>query len=275
MCTCKQKSKKPAGSPGNFNYVFTCTKDDGTKTEIKVTSGNDNEAKQLAELECQEKSIREFYNKELKRIPEQHKEVTIVAYVEKDEDYYFIYPEPCLQIFYKISKNDVTMFAKHSAINCDDGSLKPLFLICFKPSNVIEKTEIGSSFLVEDFLSENTFSKRTLNVKIDFKENGEGMLRFNGKSFPCLGNNTIKYPKDLTITIMDKYRRKYSNEYKVWMEYAILIWGQRGIYIHLGPDTIASNGGVSAGCIHVEDPQIVEFYNWITETTRIQISYPW
>lgn len=54
MCICKQKSKKPAGTPGNFNYVFTCTKDDGTKTEIKVTSGNDNEAKQLAELECDE-----------------------------------------------------------------------------------------------------------------------------------------------------------------------------------------------------------------------------
>ncbi|MCE7070884.1 hypothetical protein LZG74_11255 [Dyadobacter sp. CY327] len=54
MCTCKQKSKKPAGTPGNFNYVFSCTNDDGTKTEIKVTAGNDNEAKQLAELECDE-----------------------------------------------------------------------------------------------------------------------------------------------------------------------------------------------------------------------------
>lgn len=57
MCICKQKSKKPAGTPGNFNYVFTCTKDDGTKTEIKVTSGNDNEAKQLAELECDESKV--------------------------------------------------------------------------------------------------------------------------------------------------------------------------------------------------------------------------
>lgn len=54
MCICKQKSKKPAGTPGNFNYVFTCTKDDGTTKEIKVTAGNDNEAKQLAELECDE-----------------------------------------------------------------------------------------------------------------------------------------------------------------------------------------------------------------------------
>ena len=57
MCTCKQKSKKPAGSPGNFNYVFTCTTDDGTTKEVKITSGNDNEAKQLAELECDDVKI--------------------------------------------------------------------------------------------------------------------------------------------------------------------------------------------------------------------------
>ncbi len=56
MCTCKQKSKKPAGSPGNFNYIFLCVKNDGTKKEIKVTAGNDNEAKQLAELECEDSS---------------------------------------------------------------------------------------------------------------------------------------------------------------------------------------------------------------------------
>ncbi len=57
MCTCKQKSKKPAGSPGNFNYVFTCTKENGIKVEIKVTAGNDNEAKALAELECQDTEV--------------------------------------------------------------------------------------------------------------------------------------------------------------------------------------------------------------------------
>lgn len=63
MCTSKQKSKKPAGTPGNFNYVFTYTKDDGTKTEIKVTSGNDNEAKQLAELECEDLKIKSAIQK--------------------------------------------------------------------------------------------------------------------------------------------------------------------------------------------------------------------
>jgi hypothetical protein len=52
MCTCIQKDKKHLGS-GNFEYTFECTKTDGTKKTIKVTSGNDNQAKQLAELECE------------------------------------------------------------------------------------------------------------------------------------------------------------------------------------------------------------------------------
>ncbi|MEO6550844.1 MAG: hypothetical protein ABIN94_22770 [Ferruginibacter sp.] len=56
----KQKSKRPAGAPGNFNYVFTCTKNDGTKTEFKLTAGNDNEAKHLAKVECQESKAGQF-----------------------------------------------------------------------------------------------------------------------------------------------------------------------------------------------------------------------
>ena len=57
MCTCIQKDKKHLGS-GNFEYTFECTKTDGTKKTIKVTSGNDNQAKQLAELECESKQGR-------------------------------------------------------------------------------------------------------------------------------------------------------------------------------------------------------------------------
>lgn len=53
MCNCIQKSKKHLGS-GNFEYTFECTKSNGEKKPIKVTAGNDNEAKQLAELECNE-----------------------------------------------------------------------------------------------------------------------------------------------------------------------------------------------------------------------------
>ncbi len=57
MCTCKQKSKKPAGSPGNFNYVFSCITSDGKKKEIKLNAGNDLDAKSLAELECEESEV--------------------------------------------------------------------------------------------------------------------------------------------------------------------------------------------------------------------------
>ena len=54
MATVKQKSKKHVGS-GNFEYVFSCKCDDGKdKSDVTVTSGNDNQAKSLAELECAE-----------------------------------------------------------------------------------------------------------------------------------------------------------------------------------------------------------------------------
>lgn len=57
MCKCKIKSKTPAGSLGNFNYVFECKNSTGEIKEISVTSGNDNTALLLAELECSEGSI--------------------------------------------------------------------------------------------------------------------------------------------------------------------------------------------------------------------------
>jgi hypothetical protein len=53
MCTCIQKSRVPAGALGNFNYIFTCTQDDGTTKDFKVTEANDNAAKLQAEIECE------------------------------------------------------------------------------------------------------------------------------------------------------------------------------------------------------------------------------
>jgi len=57
MCECKIKSKTPAGTLGNFNYVFECKSSTGVIKEISVTSGNDNTAMLLAELECSEDKI--------------------------------------------------------------------------------------------------------------------------------------------------------------------------------------------------------------------------
>ena len=45
--------KTPAGGAGNFIYEYKCTCSSGTaKPNVTVTCANDNEARQLAELEC-------------------------------------------------------------------------------------------------------------------------------------------------------------------------------------------------------------------------------
>lgn len=113
-------------------------------------------------------------------------------------------------------------------------------------------------------------------IKITFKENGEGVIEFDGKKYDCLGQKGRIYPEDLTVYPKDKKLKHWSKEFKVWLHYAILIWGQKGIYIHQGPDNIADNGNLdSAGCIHVAEPQVIELYNWLDERTRVLISYPW
>lgn len=49
------------------------------------------------------------------------------------------------------------------------------------------------------------------------------------------------------------------------MNYSILIWGQRGIYIHEWPGraTYAGNGGPTAGCIQVEIGDAKKIYEWV------------
>jgi hypothetical protein len=55
MSTVTFVSKKPAGPLGNFNYEYTCTCAGGTKKpNVKVTSANDNQAKMLAQMQCDE-----------------------------------------------------------------------------------------------------------------------------------------------------------------------------------------------------------------------------
>ena len=47
--------KTPAGSPGNFNYEYRCTCRDNKTHTITVTTANDNQARHLAQQECDEK----------------------------------------------------------------------------------------------------------------------------------------------------------------------------------------------------------------------------
>jgi hypothetical protein len=113
---------------------------------------------------------------------------------------------------------------------------------------------------------------------VAFTSSGEGHLTFGTVTTPCLGNPTVAYTRDLTVQGqigVDKFLRKFSNEFQVWMDFAILIMGQRGIYIHEGPATIEENGGPSAGCIHVAPGRAKEFYDFVAGPTRILITYPW
>ena len=89
------------------------------------------------------------------------------------------------------------------------------------------------------------------------------------------------------MTPRDKYRIKYSQEYSIETEsgvyepapmpYAILIWGQRGIYIHSWPNppTYEGNGGPTSGCIHLSSMDAPKVFNFVNDRTRITISYPW
>lgn len=55
MSTIKFIRKTAAGGAGNFNYEYTCNcAGGGQKPNITVTSANDNQARALAQLECDE-----------------------------------------------------------------------------------------------------------------------------------------------------------------------------------------------------------------------------
>jgi L,D-transpeptidase catalytic domain/NlpC/P60 family len=116
----------------------------------------------------------------------------------------------------------------------------------------------------------------TKSISVAFTANGEGKMACAGLgTFACLGRPGRQYPTDLTVTPADKSAEHWSTEFHVLMKFCILIWGQKGIYIHAGPDNLKDNGGPSAGCIHVGLENARRVYEWLDEQTRITISYPW
>lgn len=130
------------------------------------------------------------------------------------------------------------------------------------------------TFTGDSTLAEAHRAPATQRIDIQFQANGNGTLTCSAGTFPCLGRPGLRYPTDITITTSDKQGTHYSNEFHVWMPYSILIWGQRGIYIHEWPFCQAS-GGASAGCVHLCPRHAATVYNWIVGRTRITISYPW
>lgn len=113
-------------------------------------------------------------------------------------------------------------------------------------------------------------------IEITFGANGEGTMNCHGLgNFRCLGQPGRGYPRDLMVQATDKHGTHHSAEFGVDMPFSILIWGQRGIYIHEFPCTLATNGGPSAGCIHLCPGDAAKVYNWVAGPTRITIQYSW
>ncbi|NZD53599.1 L,D-transpeptidase [Rhizobium leguminosarum] len=128
--------------------------------------------------------------------------------------------------------------------------------------------------VVDDFVPQDSeVDVAVKRAKIRLEATGKGTLSYAGKSVPCLGKANFPYAKDLTVQgsiDVDKFKEKYSNEWSAWMYWAVLIMGDRGVYIHEG-----AVEGTSAGCIHLAAPTAKEFYDWVDGPTRIEISYAW
>ncbi len=113
-------------------------------------------------------------------------------------------------------------------------------------------------------------------ITITFKESGEGELRASGLgTFPCLGKPGFPYKPEVMIGPNDKFRNKWSSQYEVNMPWAILVHWERGAFIHEMPATLASNGGPTAGCIHLDKGNAEKVWHWATGRVRVQIQTPW
>jgi len=113
-------------------------------------------------------------------------------------------------------------------------------------------------------------------IEIEFGENGEGRLTAPGLGvFDCLGRPGFPYKSEVTVRKSDKFVSKFSGEYQVHMPWAILIHWQRGAYIHEMPARLASNGGPTAGCIHLDRGPAERVWRYVNGTTRILVRKPW
>jgi lipoprotein-anchoring transpeptidase ErfK/SrfK len=134
-------------------------------------------------------------------------------------------------------------------------------------------------------------SSHTKQVQLRFNDLGEGVLDCKGfKRFRCLGKKGLRYPTDITINPRKpgtKSAPYYSRTYscvpydnaagQCTMNYAVLIWGQQGVFIHEWPTpaTYAGNNGPTHGCIHLDRGNARLFYDWVDGPTRLRIEYRW
>lgn len=213
----------------------------------------------------------------------------LIVYIEEHGDLVYLSTEDKSTV-YQVPRDSIRILSEAYQTILDNGKRRRYYRIEVDRSAPCLEMHCGSAGQLLENLDKTSakYLARTLQVKIEFSANGEGLLSYGNKKIACLGKPNLSYPPDLAVQNIEgvQYQGDYKNAYKfqMWissefnnaeMPWAVKIWGQKGIFIHEGPDTLADNGGPSQGCIHLRSPNAKDFYDWITGQTRIQISYPW
>lgn len=122
-------------------------------------------------------------------------------------------------------------------------------------------------------------------MTIDFSgatpTNCRGTLAFGALTVACLGMWGFPYPADFTIRPSDRGtagngRSAWSSEFSCWLPDAVLLVGQRGVYLHA--DITSARGDLSHGnthgCINLRKGDAVRVYDAITGPVRVLVKTP-
>lgn len=215
-------------------------------------------------------SLDEFLDFEMKRKSTRE----LLAAVYEEDDHLLIIPSPCTSgTALRVRKSFVEV-GEVLDFTCPDGKQKEVYRIrirCDAPCLFIEAGTAEQ--LLDRLVPFGEIETRVKSAKINLKPDGTGTLSYANKTVPCLGKAGYSYKLDITnqgTEGSEKFKEKFSNEFQVTMYWAVLIDGERGVYIHEGATT-----GTSAGCIHLAVPEAKKFYDWVDQPTRITISVPW
>ncbi|MGJ4911283.1 L,D-transpeptidase [Bradyrhizobium sp. HKCCYLS2033] len=205
------------------------------------------------------------------------KHFEMIAEVLEDGDHYVLNPDPCRGVrMYRIKKTEVEILSGAFPIYCDVGGERPVRrLRILSNANCFGFEHGPAALLLLPNASSEALELTTATLRADvvLGPEGPGTLTYGAKSVQCRGRKGYDYVKDITnngVEDVDKFKRRWSDQYKVWMPWAVLIDGARGVFIHEFPLDIQS-----AGCIHLGTEDAQDFYNWITGKVRITISFPW
>lgn len=118
---------------------------------------------------------------------------------------------------------------------------------------------------------------------IDFSKatvgNCLGVLTFNGVSAPCLGKYGFPYPADNTIGVKCKGQGHngsvHSKEFNCDLPWAVLLIGQRGVYLHEDVTSGDLSHGNTHGCINLLAADAQSVYKAITGNVRVLTKTSW